>query len=130
MVNIFPEIKTVIVNSCISYLFSGKPAMHVDNCFKFKRYHTLERCYRQNFLLNTIWKNSEKIERFTFRMILSFCLKWRCFVNQKKLVEDKVLISTCLAGKGRRNRERFARWKILVDRKKYVELSLDCRESI
>ena len=29
--------------------------MHVDDCIKFKRYHMLERCNQQNFVLNTIW---------------------------------------------------------------------------
>ena len=45
---------------------SSKFAMHVDDCFVFKRYRTLERYGQENFVLNTI------------RMIISnavlFCL--------------------------------------------------------
>ena len=40
-------------NSLIYYTCS-KLAMHVDGCFKFERYHTLERYNQQNFVLNTV----------------------------------------------------------------------------
>ena len=56
-----------------------------------KRYHTLERCNQQNFVLNTI--------RMIVSNAMSFYLKWRRSVNKfllddtKKVVESKGLIN-------------------------------------
>ena len=68
-----------IINTCSSRL-----VMHVDDCFKFKRYHTLERYNQRNFVLNTIWISN----------IISFDLKW-CFVNELLVDDaDKKSVST------------------------------------
>ena len=57
-------------------------AMHVDDCFKFKRHHMLERYGQQNFVLNTIW-----LVIIISNAILFFYLK-RCFL----LVDDTKIV--------------------------------------
>ena len=71
---IFPEIETPVYYTC-----SSKPAMHVDDCFEFKRYYILDRCSQQNSALNTIWT--------IISNAVSFYLKRWCFAN-KLLVDD------------------------------------------
>ena len=47
---IFPEIifqRNYVSLTPVYYTCSNKPIMHVDDCFKFKRYN------QQNFVLNT-----------------------------------------------------------------------------
>ena len=39
----------------VHYICSSKSAIHVDDCFKFERYHMLKGYNQQNFVLNTIW---------------------------------------------------------------------------
>ena len=70
---IFPEIETLcIINSC-----SSKLAMHVDDCFQFK-HHNFGKIWPNQispiFKINTI--------RMTISNVISFYLKWRCFVNK------------------------------------------------
>ena len=59
---IFSGIENYVLLTLVYYTCSSKPiAMHVDDCFKFKRCDTLERYNQENFVSNTfvIFKNIE-----------------------------------------------------------------------